>query len=108
MFGDFLEMFLLLIYFNFFVIREHTGHKSEPCEIHFMLENMGLCWRIICVRRSISGFCSVPFVSKFVISLILHCLDYDSFIGLRPAGVNVLTILVFQNSFGSFSSLAFP
>ena len=41
-------------------------------------------------------------------SLILHCLDYDSFIGLKPAGVNVLTILIFQNSFGSFSSLAFP
>ena len=97
-----------MIYFNFLVIREHTWHKSEPCETHFMLENMGLCWWIICLHRSISGFCSVPFVSKFVISLILHCLDYDSFIGFKPAGVNVLTILVFQNNFGSFSSLAFP
>lgn len=109
MFGDFLDVFLLLIYVNVIVIREHTGHKPESCEcaVRAVLETAGRVGGRS-ARRPASGLRSAPFASAFAVPLTGHCLHCDSSVGLKPAGVAALTILAFQSSFGSFSSLAFP
>lgn len=88
---DFLDVFLLLIYVNVIVIREHTGHSLNPVSVRF-----GLCSRL---RAVLVGDLQARFRAPFrAVRLLCRPSDWAlpplrQLCRFETSGVAALTIL---------------